>query len=113
MEPVTLATVTSAVVNLALEAAKEVAPKVFKETWTQVKKILGWDAEPAPSDLASKVAQQLMTDESLAIKVLEAVKALPAGATSQLVGNIAVSGEQIQVNTGPIRRQTNTFTQRK
>lgn len=113
MEPISLATVTTAVVTLAIDAAKELAPQLTKDTWAQIKKMLGWDTEPLRGDLAPKVAQRLMTDESLALKVIEAIKTLPTEASSQLVGNIAINGGQVQIFTGPIQHQATTFTQHR
>ena len=116
MDPITLATVTSAVVNLALEAAKDLAPTAFKDTWEQVKQWLGFSTEPAHEELAPKVAaclkdseSLLKGSESLAIKILEAVRKLPANSSTRLLGSVQVTNGQVQVNFTIHGGQNNTF----
>ena len=109
MDPITLATVTSAVVNLALEAAKDLAPTAFKDTWEQVKQWLGFSTEPAHEELAPKVAACLKDSESLTIKILEAVRKLPANSSTRLLGSVQVTNGQVQVNVTIHGGQTNTF----
>ena len=59
MDPITLAAVTTAVVTLALDAAKEVATDAARHTWAKVKGWLGLTKEPATEDLATAVATAL------------------------------------------------------
>lgn len=88
MDPITLATVTTAVVTLALDAAKEAATEAAKDTWQQVKKWIGWEKEPAPEQLAPAVASRLNDDEELTRKIAALLKDQPSGSASTLVGSI-------------------------
>jgi hypothetical protein len=109
MDPITLATVTSAVVTLALDAAKEVAPIVLKDTWAQVKQWLGFRTEPTSDALAPSIANTLKDDEELAIKIIEAIRKLPSGPSTRLVDRVHVETGQAQVNVTIHGTQTNTF----
>ena len=51
MEPLTLATLTSAVTVLALEVGKGPAAEAGKSAWGKIKSLFRWSAEPAEADL--------------------------------------------------------------
>ncbi len=94
MDPITLATVTSAVTMLATEAAKEVAGGVGKSLWDAVKAKLGWTVEPPAAELAPRIAQQLENNEALAneiVRLLQAQAQQETAITQQLVGQLDAS----------------------
>ncbi|MCF8030790.1 MAG: hypothetical protein K9K39_07845 [Desulfohalobiaceae bacterium] len=65
MDPITLATITSAASNLGLEAIKDSATQAVQELWDTIKQKLGWQRDPASSELASQIARKLQDDEEL------------------------------------------------
>lgn len=79
MESVSLATITTAVVTLAMDAAKNLADTTLQRMWSDVKGWLGWNHEvPAAPELPAKVAEKLNSDEALARKIVEYLQAAPA-----------------------------------
>jgi|GEM_PF-3047940 len=92
MEPITLAVVTTAVVTLALDAAKEVATDAARHTWTKVKGWLGWIKEPATEDLATAVATALAANTAAAEKIVAELKTANTGAASRLVSKVTIAG---------------------
>lgn len=106
MDPVTLATLTSAVTFLATEAGKAGASEAGKTAWASIQKLL--NLSNAGSDLAKDVAKALAAKPELAQKVQAHIDAAKNAWTSQSVGvhgdvrdneNAAVAG----------RDQTNYF----
>jgi len=91
MEPITLAAVTTAVVTLALDAAKEVATDGARQTWVKVKGWLGWTKEPATEDLATDVATALAANTTAAEQIVAELKAANIGAASQMVSKVSVT----------------------
>lgn len=114
MGPIELATVTTAVVNLSLEAAKDVAPVIFKDTWKQVKGWLGFTKEPSPAELAPEVARLLhersKDDAALATKIIDAIGRLPESAPTRICGGVHVQNGQVQLNVTIRGPQHNAFT---
>jgi hypothetical protein len=88
VDPVTLATVTSAVTTLGLDIAKQVASDATKALWGKVKSLLGWTADPPPDRLAVEAAKKLAEEPELVARVNLLLKAAPAEAAGQLVGSI-------------------------
>jgi hypothetical protein len=116
MDAITLATVTSAVVNLAIEAGKETLPGVLKDTWAEVKRRLGFASDPAPEDLAPRVAKRIEADEALAQQILTEIRNLAKNlsastdaTTVRLLGGVHVTNGQIQVNVTIHGDQHNKF----
>ncbi len=70
MDPITLATVTSALTVLATEATKATASEAGKELWAKVKSLFCWKTEPARSDLAPSIAIRLNNDSDIAARVV-------------------------------------------
>jgi len=99
MEPITLAAVTTAVVTLALDAAKEVATDAARHTWAKVKGWLGWTKEPATEDLATAVATALAANTTAAEQIVAELKTANIGAASQMVSKVSVT---VTNKTGPI-----------
>lgn len=100
MEPLTLAAVTSAVVTLALDAAKQAAPQVAKDTWGRIKGWLGWTNEPPTEDLAGKVASALQANTQAAERIVAELKKSDAGTASRLASKISIV---VTNTTGDIR----------
>ena len=65
MDPITLATITSAASNIGIEAIRESATEAVQELWDTIKQKLGWQQEPTSSELASQIARKLQDDEEL------------------------------------------------
>lgn len=112
MDPISLATVTSAVVNLALESGKELASDITKDTWTQIKEWLGWDSAPSHEQIAPAIATKLADDSELANRVTALIKDRPSTLATTLVASLRLEKGSITTvykNTGTINN-TNTFT---
>ena len=91
MEPITLAAVTTAVVTLALDAAKEVATDGARQTWVKVKGWLGWTKEPATEDLATDVATALAANTTAAERIVAELKSANTGTASRLLSKVSVT----------------------
>ena len=88
MEPITLATVTSALTVMASEFAKGSLSEAGKDAWSKIKGLFGWKAEPAAAELAPRIAQHLQQDDQLARQVILLLREQPVGTASTLVGSI-------------------------
>ena len=89
MDPVALATITSAVSVLATEVAKGSAGEVGKDVWERIKSALGWKKDPAPEVVAVEAAQRLESDERAARTVVELLQQhAQIGASAAIVGNV-------------------------
>ena len=99
MEDTTLATVTSAVVTLALESAKDAASTAAKSAWSKVKGWLKIDKDPATETLAQAVAAALKANTAAAEQIVAELKAANLGAASRLVSKVTVT---VTNTTGPI-----------
>jgi len=71
MDPISLATITSAATNLGLEAITDTATEAGKELWATIKEKLEWREEPDSSELASRIAEKLQNDEELSREVVQ------------------------------------------
>ena len=91
MEPTTLAVVTTAVVTLALDVAKEVATDAARLTWSKVMGWLGLTKQPATEDLATAVATALAANTAAAEQIIAELKSVNTGAASQLVSKVSVT----------------------
>jgi len=111
MDPITLATVTSAATVLATEVAKGAAGEAGKDVWTKIKSLLGWKAEPAPAELAPSIAATLLEQPALAEQLAPLLQQRAAGSAAALAKSIRVGQGSVTVvrnNTGTISN-TNTF----
>jgi hypothetical protein len=91
MEDTTLATVTSAVVTLALDAAKEAASNAAKSAWGKIKGWLKLDKDPATEDLAREVATALKANTAAAEQIVAELKTSQTGAASRLASKVTIS----------------------
>lgn len=88
MDPITLATVTSAVTMLATEAAKSAAGEAGKALWEKVKRRLGFASEPKPADLPVEIALKLSGDTAAAKDILKLISGDKSSRSAALVGRI-------------------------
>lgn len=90
MDPVILATITSALTLIATEAAKGAANEAGIALWARIKSMMGWVQEPRLPDVAPEIARKLLTDSELATKILELLQSHPEGSrqASTLVQSI-------------------------
>jgi hypothetical protein len=97
MDPVVLATVTSATTLIATEVAKGAAGEAGKALWSQIKGMFGWQNDPSPPDLAPEIARRLANDAELTKAIIELLKARReiSPEASSLVQNI--SAEKVVV----------------
>lgn len=65
MDPISLATITSAATNLGIEAITDTVGEAGRELWDTIKQKLGWQQDPDSSELASRIARKLQNDEEL------------------------------------------------
>lgn len=105
MDPLTLATLTSAVTVLASEVGKGIASEAGKSAWAGIKSLFKWSSEPVEQDLPVNIARSLEANEALARQVVEILKSQQTGTASTLVGAISVEKGSItvvQTNIGTI-----------
>jgi len=96
LDPITLATITSAVTLLGEESVKGLGSEVGKSTWRLVRSLFGWKDDPPPADIPHQVATTLTASPELAQKVWELLKNnKDAGVASSIVGKI--EGEKVIV----------------
>lgn len=88
MDPITLATVTSAVTVLATEFAKGTVSEAAKDTWSKIKSLLGFKKDPQPDELALAIAQRLKDDGELVKQIVLLLQSQQTGTSSALVGSI-------------------------
>ncbi|MBC7771260.1 MAG: hypothetical protein H7210_02075 [Pyrinomonadaceae bacterium] len=102
--------------NLALEAGREVLPGVFKDTWEQVKQLLGFTTDPAHEDLALTIAKRVEGNDALARQILTEIRAIAAHpkapastVTVRLLGGVQVTNGHVQAGITIHGGQTNNF----
>jgi hypothetical protein len=88
MDPVVLATVTSALTTLGMESLKGIGSSAGKDLWAKVRSVLGWKADPAPEQLAPMIAQRLADDPELTTRLTDLLKGNPSEIAGQMVGSI-------------------------
>jgi hypothetical protein len=86
MDPVTIASLTTAVVLLATEAGKSGASEAGKAAWGAIQKLLNVSNADANSDLATEVAKALTAKPELAAEVRAQLDAVKNGQISQSIG---------------------------
>jgi hypothetical protein len=89
LDPVAMATITSAVSVLGTEYLKGVGTEAGKATWNKLKSLLGWKEDPPAEEIPHAVATSLKTSPDLAQKILELLKDnRAAGVAASMVGKI-------------------------
>ena len=108
MEPITLATTTSALTLLATEVAKGLGDEAGKDLWEKVKRLLHWSGDPQTSELSVKLATELSADDELASQVIKLLQSSPnVGTPAALVGRI--DADKVFVTHGDMNVHTMTF----
>jgi hypothetical protein len=97
IDPISLASITSAVAVLSNEYLKGVANEAGKATWTGIKSLLGWTSDPEPAEIPVRIASAISTAPDIAEKLLEILKNNHTGTATALVGKIEASGGKIVV----------------
>jgi hypothetical protein len=88
-ESVMLATLTSALTQLGLEALNGTLAEAGKDLWRTVKHKLGWAVDPSQESLAPAIATRLKDDDALATELVALLQAHPqVGTASAIVGHI-------------------------
>jgi hypothetical protein len=82
MEPVTLATLTTAAWALLNEAGGEAI-------WDGVKSLFVWKKKPAPEMLAREIAESLLAHPELQAQLVELIQRSGVSSAGQLVGSIS------------------------
>jgi hypothetical protein len=90
MDPIALATITSALTLLSTEVAKGAAGEAGKQLWARIQSMLGWAKDPSPPELSVEIARKLATTPELASKIVELLQghAHSVPQASSLVGHI-------------------------
>jgi len=88
MEPVILATLTSAVTVLASEVGKGIASEACKSAWGKIKSLFNWSAEPKEAELSAEIAKALQANEALAQQIVKLLQSQSTGTASKLVETI-------------------------
>jgi hypothetical protein len=99
IDPVALASITSAVAVLGNEYLKGIAGDAGKSTWTKIKSLLGWVSDPVPADIPEKVVAALTAHPENTETLLNLLKSDPSCSASALVGKIEATGGKIVVAT--------------
>jgi hypothetical protein len=105
MDPITLATITSAVTVLATEAGKASASEAGKSAWAGIKRALGWTTqgqEPKPTDLPMAVATRLRDEPDLAKLVLQLLQATPAEVSASRALVERIDAKNVMVISGNV-----------
>ncbi len=71
MDPVTLATITSAITIVGTECAKGVASSAGKDLWSRIRSLLHFQKEPEVAELPTSIATALLRDEEAAKKIVQ------------------------------------------
>jgi len=95
IDPIALASITSAVTLLGHEYAKGIAGEAGKATWTQIKSLFDWHTDPPVAEIPEKVAGALTASPETAGKLVEILKSQPPGAVSSLVQNLTITGGKV------------------
>ncbi len=98
MDPITLATMTSALVQIALDVTKGVATDAAKALWAKASAALGLAAKPSDDDVAVQIARKLQANPKAAAKLVAELQALPKQESSaRLVGSLTVRADNVVV----------------
>jgi ABC-type uncharacterized transport system substrate-binding protein len=87
LDPITLATVTSAITVLGTKVVEGVASEVGKSLWAGVKNVFGWNNEPKAAEIAQCTAQHLQDHPDHASQVIQLLQQ-DKGTVGMLVGQI-------------------------
>lgn len=88
MDPVVLATTTTALTVLATEVSKGTASAVGQEVWGKVKALFRWKRAPVEAEMAQDIAQQLSGNSELMTEILRLLQGQDVGVAHGMVGRI-------------------------
>jgi hypothetical protein len=89
VDPITLATVTSALTLLSTECAKGMASQAGKDIWARAKGLLGLVGEPATEELPKAIATKLHSNEALLAQIITVLKETKATDSSvKMIGSL-------------------------
>ena len=91
IDPITLASITSAVVNLRTDYLRGVTTEAGKSTWKGIKSLLGWTSDPASEEIPKMVANALVAYPDTVEKLQALLEANHVG-SAPLVGRIEGGG---------------------
>jgi hypothetical protein len=91
MDPITLATATSAVTLLGTECAKGLASEAGKNLWSRMKALFGWTNEPDARELAKAIAMKLHSDQALLDQVITLFQGAKGDSSIQMIGSLVGS----------------------
>jgi hypothetical protein len=97
IDPIALASITSAVSVLGNEFLKGIAGEAGKSTWAKIKTLFNWQSEPEAEDIPHAVATALTQSPQLAAQILDLLKQQDTGSPSAMVGNIHAEGGKVVV----------------
>jgi len=97
IDPVVLASVTSAVSLLGHEFLKGIGGEAGKSTWAEIKHLLGWKTDPAAEEIPTKVATALMESPDLVERIVSLLKERNTGNPTAMVGSIEAKGGKVVV----------------
>jgi hypothetical protein len=100
IDPVALASITSAVSLVGNDYLKGLATEAGKATWAGIKALFGWTSDPPPAEIPNKVASALTESPDLTEKLLYILKNSETGPVKALVGKIdSHDGKIVVANT--------------
>lgn len=88
MDPVTLATVTTALSFVGHEVAKGTASEASKTLWKKITGLFGWKDEPAEAAIPQTVAQGIVDQPHLLDSLLKLLEHQADGGASAIVQNL-------------------------
>jgi len=89
VDPIALATATSALTVLASECAKGAASEVGKDIWSKAKGLLGWTKEPTPGELPKAIATKLHGNHELLSAIVKLfAEASASDQSTQIAGSL-------------------------
>lgn len=97
IDPITLATISSAVSVLGNEFLKGVAGEAGKTTWAKIKALLDWQSDPKVEEIPHAVATALTQSPQLAEEIVKLLKSAETGGASAMVGSIHAEGGKVVV----------------
>jgi hypothetical protein len=98
VDPIILASITSAVSVLGNEFLKGISGAAGKSAWANIQSLLGWQSAPKAEEIPAKVATALTASPELAERILELLKNQDVGTPSAMVGKIEATNGKVVVS---------------
>jgi len=97
VDPLVLASITSAVAVLGNEYLKGVASDAGKSTWSEIKSLMGWKNDPNLAEIPTKINEAMSSSSDIAERLVKLLKENQVGSASALVGRIEATGGKVVV----------------